>query len=101
MNNQIIIDSYKDPETSHQLQKAIIYENGQVYEQHYEYADMEPFNSNMYYVIQNFIVKDNYILSKSDLKNGTVVLERGKDKIFLYPRTKEIEIFEYKKMRIM
>ena len=38
-------------------------------------------------------------MSKSDIKNGIVVLERGKDKVILYSKTKEVEIFEYTKMR--
>ena len=53
----------------------------------------------LYFIIQNLVVNEDYILSKSDIKNGIVELERGKDKVILYPKTKEVEIFEYTKMR--
>ena len=99
MNKEIIINDFINDERSHQVEKAIVYENGQVYERYYEYADIEPFNSNLYYIIQNLVVNEDYILSKSDIKNGIVELERGKDKVILYPKTKEVEIFEYTKMR--
>ena len=100
-NKEIVINNYNNNDTSHEIEKAIVYENGQVYERNYEYADMEPFNSNMNNVIHNFVVNKNYILRGSDLKNGIVVLERGKDRVYLYPKSKEIEIFEYKKMCTM
>ena len=51
MNSEIVIKQYNDPKTSHQVEEAIVYENGHVYERYYEYADIEPFNSNLYYII--------------------------------------------------
>ena len=99
MNSEIILEEYSDPTTSHELERSVVYENGQIYERHYEYADMEPFDSTIDHVIQNFVIKDNYVLKKCDLTNGIVTLERGKDKVLIYPNTKEVEIFEYKRMR--
>ena len=80
---------------------SIVIDNNNVYEETYNYRALDFCNKDFFTeeLIYDATVNNNYVFER---KQGNSVLlvntKNSKDFLWIHPKTKEFELFEYKKM---
>jgi len=81
---------------------SIVVDKDGVYEETYFYRELKNYDEDYFidHLVYDATVNNDYVLERSE--NGSILLvdkKNGKDALWIHPKTKEFELFKYKKLK--